>query len=148
VAGQAFFAQGYCPGTYECMEDSHYQSIYFHEFGANAKQAYERYVAALARAIDVFRKERGVFPILFGMERFDAGPCQQISARLGGVPVFTSEQYNAFHLVSILRSCDLIVSSRYNAIVTSMPRLVPSAGSLLTNAFETCCPNAGTLISS
>jgi polysaccharide pyruvyl transferase WcaK-like protein len=109
-------------------EDSHYQSIYFHESGAKAKQAYEDYLTALASAIDVFRKERGIFPILVGMERLDAGPCQRISERLGGIAVFTSELYNAFQLVSILRRCHLIVSSRYHAIVTSMPGLVPSAG--------------------
>jgi polysaccharide pyruvyl transferase WcaK-like protein len=109
-------------------EKSHYQSIYFHECGARAKQAYERYVTALARAIDVFRKERSVFPILVGMERLDAGPCQRISERLGSIPMFTSEQFNAFQLVSILRCCHLIVSSRYHAIVTSMGGLVPSAG--------------------
>jgi hypothetical protein len=109
-------------------EDSHYQSIYFHEFGAKAKRAYEDYLTALASVIDVFRKERGIFPILVGMERLDAGPCQRISERLGGIAVFTSEQCNAFQLVSILRRCHLIVSSRYHAIVTSMPGLVPSAG--------------------
>jgi polysaccharide pyruvyl transferase WcaK-like protein len=109
-------------------EDSHYQSIYFHACGARAKQAYERYVAALACAIDVFRKEHSVFPILVGMERLDAGPCQRISERVGGIPMFTSEQFNAFQLVSILRCCHLIVSSRYHAIVTSTGGLVPSAG--------------------
>jgi polysaccharide pyruvyl transferase WcaK-like protein len=62
------------------------------------------------------------------MERLDTDPCQRISERLGHVPVFTSEQYSAFQLVSILRSCRLVVSSRYHAIVTSMPGLVPSAG--------------------
>ena len=108
--------------------DSHYQSIYFHKYGMKAKEAYRRYVAALSGASEVFRKKRGIFPILVGMERLDADPCQRISERLGGVPVFTSEQYNAFQLVSILRCCQLIVSSRYHAVVTSMPGLVPSAG--------------------
>jgi polysaccharide pyruvyl transferase WcaK-like protein len=36
--------------------------------------------------------------------------------------------YNMYQLVSILRCCGLIVSSRYHALVTSMPGLVPSAG--------------------
>jgi polysaccharide pyruvyl transferase WcaK-like protein len=108
--------------------ESHYQSIYFHESGAKARQAYQHYVAALAGAIEVFRKKRRVFPILIGMERLDAGPCQRISERLGGIPIFTSEQFNAFELVSVLRRCRWIVSSRYHALVTSMPGLVPSAG--------------------
>jgi len=33
-----------------------------------------------------------------------------------------------YELVSILRACTWMVSSRYHAIVTSMPALVPSAG--------------------
>ncbi len=33
-----------------------------------------------------------------------------------------------YELVSILRSCHMMVSSRYHGIVTSMPGLVPSAG--------------------
>jgi polysaccharide pyruvyl transferase WcaK-like protein len=33
-----------------------------------------------------------------------------------------------FRLVSVLRCADAILSSRYHAIVTSMPALVPSAG--------------------
>src|SRR5258707_6837562 len=33
-----------------------------------------------------------------------------------------------YQLVSILRACRMMVSSRYHGIVTSMPALVPSAG--------------------
>ncbi len=33
-----------------------------------------------------------------------------------------------YELVSVLRACDLMVSSRYHGIVTAMPGLVPSAG--------------------
>jgi len=112
----------------KAYRDSHYQSIYFHKSGTKATAAYQRYVAALAVASEVFRKKHGVFPILVGMERLDSDPCQRISERLGGVPVFTSELYDAFQLVSLLRCCQFIVSSRYHAVVTSMPGLVPSAG--------------------
>jgi polysaccharide pyruvyl transferase WcaK-like protein len=33
-----------------------------------------------------------------------------------------------YELVSVLRACHMMVSSRYHGIVTSMPGLVPSAG--------------------
>src|SRR5258708_37570405 len=33
-----------------------------------------------------------------------------------------------YELVSILRACHMMASSRYHGIVTSMPALVPSAG--------------------
>src|SRR5438309_10839000 len=61
-------------------------------------------------------------------ERMDARTCQRISEKLGGVPVLTSDDYNMYELVSILRACHMMVSSRYHGIVTSMPALVPSAG--------------------
>ena len=48
--------------------------------------------------------------------------------KTGGVPVLTSDDYDMYQLVSILRACHMMVSSRYHGIVTSMPALVPSAG--------------------
>jgi polysaccharide pyruvyl transferase WcaK-like protein len=62
------------------------------------------------------------------MERLDARACEALAPRLGSPPLFTSERYNMYELVSVLRACDWMVSSRYHAIVTSMPALVPSAG--------------------
>jgi polysaccharide pyruvyl transferase WcaK-like protein len=42
--------------------------------------------------------------------------------------VLTSDEYNMYELVSVLRACHMMASSRYHGIVTSMPGLVPSAG--------------------
>jgi polysaccharide pyruvyl transferase WcaK-like protein len=109
-------------------KDSHYRGPYFHTAGPWAEQAYKRYWTAIANAVDVFRKERNVFVILAATERLDARPANRISEHLGGVPVLTSDQYNMYELVSILRACHMMASSRYHGIVTSMPSLVPSAG--------------------
>ena len=43
-------------------------------------------------------------------------------------PYLRSDSHDMYELVSILRCSSLIVSSRYHAMVTSMPGLVPSAG--------------------
>jgi polysaccharide pyruvyl transferase WcaK-like protein len=69
-----------------------------------------------------------VFVILVATERLDARPANRISEQLGGVPVLSSDDYNMYELVSILRACHMMASSRYHGIVTSMPGLVPSAG--------------------
>src|SRR5258707_1460966 len=47
---------------------------------------------------------------------------------LPGAPVFISDDYDMFQLVSILRAGSYMVSSRYHGIVTCMPSLVASAG--------------------
>ncbi len=107
---------------------SHYRSLYFHRSGPAVAAAYDRYLAALANAVDAFRKKHKAFLVLVAMERLDTKACRQVAERLGGVPVFTSEQYDMYQLVGILRCCHLMVSSRYHGIVTSMPALVPSVG--------------------
>ncbi|MGA8868311.1 MAG: polysaccharide pyruvyl transferase family protein [Candidatus Sulfotelmatobacter sp.] len=107
---------------------SHYRTVYFHHSGPAAEQAYQRYLTAIANAVAAFRKRKNVFVILVATERLDARPANRISEKLGGVPVLTSDQYNMYELVSILRACHMMASSRYHGIVTSMPGLVPSAG--------------------
>src|SRR5437763_736167 len=83
---------------------------------------------AIGNAVDAFPSRRKVFGVLAATERLDARPAEKISERLGGVPVLTSEKFNMYEMVSILRTCHMMASSRYHGIVTSMPALVPSAG--------------------
>ena len=107
---------------------SHYRTVYFHNSGPAVDAAYERYLAAWANAVNAFRTQHDVFPVLVGTERLDSDACRRLAERLGGAPVFTSDQYDIYQLVSILRAARLMVSSRYHAVLTSMPALVPSAG--------------------
>jgi len=109
-------------------KESHYRTVYFHNSGRAADRAYEHYLTSIARAVDAFRKRRSVFVILAASERLDARAAKRISEKLGGLPIVTSDQYNMYELVSILRACHMMVSSRYHGIVTSMPGLVASAG--------------------
>jgi len=109
-------------------KDSHYRSVYFHNSGPGADRAYEKYLTAIANAVTAFRKRRSVFVILVATERLDARPARKIAEKLGGVPVLSSEDYDMYQLVSILRACHMMASSRYHGIVTSMPARVPSAG--------------------
>ncbi|PYX95764.1 MAG: hypothetical protein DMG71_08145 [Acidobacteria bacterium] len=107
---------------------SQYRSVYFHNSGPEAARAYEHYLTSIANAVKAFREQRNVFVIIVATERLDARPARRISESLGGVPVLTSDAYDMYQLVSILRSCTMMASSRYHGIVTSMPGLVASAG--------------------
>jgi polysaccharide pyruvyl transferase WcaK-like protein len=109
-------------------KESHYRGPYFHNAGPAADRAYEHYLSSIAKAVAAFRQKKNVFVIMAATERMDARACQRISEKLGGVPVVTSDDYNMYQLVSILRACRMMVSSRYHGIVTSMPALVVSAG--------------------
>lgn len=108
--------------------ESHYRGPYFHNSGPEADRKYDHYLKSIGNAVDAFRQRRDIFVVLAATERLDARPAKKISERLGGVPVLTSETYTMYELVSILRACNLMASSRYHGIVTSMPALVASAG--------------------
>ena len=109
-------------------KESQYRTVYFHESGPEVDRKYEHYISDFGKAAAAFGVRHRVFPILVAMERLDARACRDLARRLPGAPVFTSGDYDMFQLVSILRCCSLMVSSRYHGIVTSMPALVASAG--------------------
>ncbi len=125
---KASLARFVAKGLTGAYRDSHYRSVYFHNSGARVTAAYSRYLSAIERAVDAFRRETGVFPVLVAMEMLDREACQLIAKGLGGAPMFSSSDYDMYQLVSILRACNLMVSSRFHGIVTSMPAMVPSAG--------------------
>lgn len=112
------------------FKTEHYRSIYFHHSSPEADEKYDRYIDGLAYAVRNFLRDRDVFPIMVGMERVDRLACEALAERIGGEapPCFISDDYDMYQLVSVLRNCDYMVSSRFHAIVTSMPGLVASAG--------------------
>ncbi|MGC1834916.1 MAG: polysaccharide pyruvyl transferase family protein, partial [Candidatus Acidiferrales bacterium] len=107
---------------------SYYRTIYFHRSGAQVDNAYEKYLSEMAAGVANYRSSRKVFPVLIAMEMLDRDACERVAEKLGGPPLFASDQFNMYELVSILRAADRVLSSRYHAIVTSMPAGVPSAG--------------------
>jgi polysaccharide pyruvyl transferase WcaK-like protein len=114
--------------TTGAYKSSHYRGPYFHNSGPEADRQYAHYLTSIGNAVDAFRQRHGVFVVLAATERLDARPAKKISERLGGVPVLTSDDFNMYEMVSILRACHMMASSRYHGIVTSMPALVPSCG--------------------
>lgn len=109
--------------------DEHYRSFYFHHSSEEADLAYQAYLDGIAQGVDAFCRDRDVFVIMVGMERVDRRACEDLAARLQAPSAcFVSDEYDMFEMVSILRNCSYMVSSRFHAVVTSMPGLVPSAG--------------------
>jgi polysaccharide pyruvyl transferase WcaK-like protein len=114
--------------TTGAYKDSQYRTVYFHQSGPEVDAKYRAYISAFGKAAAAFRERHRVFPILVAMERLDAHACRSMLEFLPGTPVFTSDDYDMFQLVSILRAGSYMVSSRYHGIVTCMPSLVASAG--------------------
>ena len=114
--------------TSGAYKDSQYRTVYFFESGAEVDRKFAHYVSGYAKAAKAFLQKHRVFPILVAMERLDAVACREIAKEIPGTPVLTSDDYDMFQMVSILRACTYMVSSRYHGIVTCMPAQVVSAG--------------------
>jgi polysaccharide pyruvyl transferase WcaK-like protein len=109
-------------------KDSQYRTVYFFQSGAEVDKKFQHYISGYVEATKAFLQKHRVFPILVAMERLDAVACREIAKAIPGAPIFTSDEHDMFELVSILRQCTYMVSSRYHGIVTSMPAGVVSAG--------------------
>jgi polysaccharide pyruvyl transferase WcaK-like protein len=114
--------------TTGAYKDSQYRTVYFFESGPGVDRKFQHYIDGYTQATKTFVQKHRVFPILVAMERLDAVACRAIEKEMPGTPIFTSDDYDMFQLVSILRACTYMVSSRYHGIVTSMPAGVVSAG--------------------
>jgi polysaccharide pyruvyl transferase WcaK-like protein len=114
--------------TTGAYKESQYRTVYFFQSGAEVDRKYRHYISGFTKAVQAFVQRHRVFPILVAMERLDAAACRDIAAKIPGTPVFTSDDYDMFQIVSLLRASSYMVSSRYHGIVTSMPSLVASAG--------------------
>jgi polysaccharide pyruvyl transferase WcaK-like protein len=125
---KASIAKYIARATTGAYKNSQYRTVYFFQSGNEVEKKYRHYVSAFGKAVATFRQRHNVFPILVAMERLDAQACHSMLDFLPGTPVFTSDDYDMFQLVSILRAGFYMVSSRYHGIVTCMPSLVASAG--------------------
>ena len=125
---RASLAKYIARATTGAYKDSQYRTVYFFKSGAEVDRKFNHYVAGYAQAAKAFLQRHKVFPILVAMERLDAVACRAIEKEIPGAPIFTSDDYDMFELVSILRACTYMVSSRYHGIVTCMPAGVVSAG--------------------
>jgi polysaccharide pyruvyl transferase WcaK-like protein len=114
--------------TTGAYKDSQYRTVYFFQSGPEVDKKYQYYISAFVKALAAFRSRHRVFPILVAMERLDAVACREIEKATPGIPIFTSDDYDMFQLVSILRCSSYMVASRYHAIVTSMAAQVASCG--------------------
>ena len=111
------------------FRDDHYRSIYFHHHSRESDLALAHYLDGIAQAVNAFRQDRTCSPSWWAWRCSIAThasdwPGESKGERRSSSPTSTT----CTTWFSVLRRCSMMVSSRYHAIVTSMPGLVPSAG--------------------
>lgn len=111
------------------FDKDHHESVYFHEWDQEKAALYDAYLDGLAVAVNTFCAEIGAFPVLVAMEQLDRRSAEQLLPRLDRpAPLFVSDTFDMYEMVSMLHQCTYMVSSRFHAIVTSMSGGVASCG--------------------
>ncbi len=123
--------------------ESHYSTVYFHKSGAEVDAAQATYLAALATGVRAFVERHPCFVVYVGMEALDRGACEALAA-LHPAPVLVSDEHDHRTMISVLRRARMLLSSRYHAVVCSMPGQVPSAGVTMDERIRNLMADRGT----
>lgn len=117
--------------------EAQYGAFSFHHESDAATRRYLAYLDGLAGAVRRYRRQRRVFPVIVGMEQLDARACRDLAERIDGKPpVLVAGEQPMDRLIGVLRQADLLASSRFHALVLSMPAGVPSCGIAMDGRIE------------
>jgi polysaccharide pyruvyl transferase WcaK-like protein len=126
------------------FRNEHYRSVYFHTWSEERERKFHAYLDALARGTAEFVKQTDAFVACVGTEALDRDACEQVAERLPfRAPVIVSDEYDMYSLVSVLRQATLLVSSRFHAMVSTMPAGVPAVGVSMDERIENLLRDSG-----
>jgi polysaccharide pyruvyl transferase WcaK-like protein len=105
-----------------------YRWPYYYTHNKASREKSDLLAKVLALQSDDIIEEYDKDIALLSMEGLDAGFANKVQLLMKHperTKVFTSSEYNASQITSILRSLDLLITSRYHAGVLSLPNYVP-----------------------
>lgn len=102
-----------------------YDNMFFFSDSEERRNKYNHYLDELAKVIRTYRQKENAFVVLLGMERLDKQACLDLMERVGDCAVITSDETPVFHMLSVLRKLDVLVTSRYHAALLSMGNCIP-----------------------
>ena len=116
--------------TFGAFKESHYRGALFPQCRAGSGREIREIHRKRLRMPSLHSKSaRHGFPRPCWHGAFGrATPATKWRRKLAARRYSRSDDYDMYQIVSLLRCADMMVSSRYHGIVTSMPALVPSAG--------------------
>ena len=106
-----------------------YKLVYYYDYSAADERADREWAQMLARTMDGIVEKHGAQPVLVAMEALDEESCKDVTALMRNKPILAScNEFVGTQLAAILRTLSLLVTTRYHAMVLSMPGRVPFIG--------------------
>lgn len=111
------------------LAEYNYKQIYYYDYDKEDRKKYDRWVQMLTEIMDGLTKEYDVCPVIIGMEALDKKSCDDVARRMKNQPiVLACQDYVGHQMAALLRELHLLMTTRYHAMVLSMPGKVPFIG--------------------
>jgi len=126
-------------------KQAHYASLYFHASGPEVARRQDAYLQAIADGVNDFADKHGAFVVLYGSEALDRRACEALNPKLRRpAPLMISDDHDHGEMISMLWASDLVLSSRYHAIVCGMAGNGVSAGITMDERIRNLMLDRGT----
>ena len=103
--------------------------VYFGSADEKDEKDFEAFMKTCAETMDRAVKEHGVQPVIVAMEALDENACRELMKHMESKAILIScNEFVGVQIGAILRVLSMLVTTRYHAMVLSMPGLVPFVG--------------------
>jgi len=110
-------------------KEYNYRLIYYYDYDEEDQKKYQKWATMLAGLMDWIVEKYQVQPVIVAMEALDHGACEDVIGMMKHKPIlFSCRDYVGVEIASVLRDLKLLITTRYHAMVLSMPGLVPFIG--------------------
>ena len=106
-----------------------YKSVYFYDYDKKDRKEFEAFMKTCAEVVDWAADEYGVQPAIVAMEALDENACKELISHMKHSAILIScNEYVGTQIAAILRLLKMLITTRYHAMVLSMPGCVPFVG--------------------
>jgi len=106
-----------------------YKLVYFYDYDEEDERRFAAFVDDAVEIMDWLAEEKGAQPVLVAMEALDHDACQEVIGRMKNPALLVScHDWVGDQMAAFLRELHLLMTTRYHAMVLSMPGKVPFVG--------------------
>jgi polysaccharide pyruvyl transferase WcaK-like protein len=111
------------------LAEYNYKLIYYYDYDDEDEKTYDRWAQMLTGTMDWLTEKYNVQPVLIGMEALDKKSCLDVQSRMKNKSiVLLCQDYVGTQMAALLRQLNLLITTRYHAMVLSMPGRIPFIG--------------------
>jgi polysaccharide pyruvyl transferase WcaK-like protein len=104
-----------------------FSSFYYYSWNDEIERKSQEFKQMAARLLTAAEERYGARVVLIAMEHMDGVPCEDIAGMMKAPPrIWSCDQHDVAEMTALLRSLDVLITTRYHAFVLSTAAGVPT----------------------